>query len=98
MGKQNCYNYAWTGKIIKKSFPDRVDRKEVSDSYWLKTHPVPSDASCQTRVVSFERFPWLWQDRFLFSMNLTLHSALPWADQITPLFDDILIPQENEVF
>ena len=27
-------------------------RKRVSDSYWLKTHPLPSDSLCQRRGVS----------------------------------------------
>ena len=45
--------------------PIQGETKAVSDSYWLRTHPVPSDFPCQERGVSFEWFPRSWHTALL---------------------------------
>ena len=50
------------GKVIKRLLLPTVERKTVSDFYWLKTPPAPSVFPwCQVHGISFERFPWPWQ-------------------------------------
>ena len=49
------------GGIIIEPLSLRVERKGVSVSYSLKTHPVPTVIPCQACGISFERFLWPWQ-------------------------------------